>query len=72
LNEIELDLSAYKIIVINPNIHISTAWAFGNIEAKQPEKSIAEIIKQPIESWKNELKNDFEVSVLKEHPSIKK
>jgi 4-diphosphocytidyl-2-C-methyl-D-erythritol kinase len=72
LNEIKLDLSTYKIIIINPGIHISTAWAFGNIEAKQPKKCIAEIIKQPIDSWKNELKNDFEDSVLNEHPSVKK
>ena len=28
LEEIEVDLSAYKIVLINPGIHINTGWAF--------------------------------------------
>jgi len=72
LKNIDLDLSSYKIIIINPNIHISTAWAFNNIVPHFPQKKVCDIIKHPIENWKNELINDFENSVLKEHTSIKK
>lgn len=70
LTPIELDLSSYKIVIVNPEIHISTAWAFSNIVPKSPANSIKEIIKKPIITWKNELVNDFEKSVLKEHPAI--
>jgi 4-diphosphocytidyl-2-C-methyl-D-erythritol kinase len=71
LNEIELDLSAYHILIINPCIHIATAWAFSQIHPYQPTKSIKEIIQQPLSTWKNELVNDFELSVQKKHPIIK-
>jgi 4-diphosphocytidyl-2-C-methyl-D-erythritol kinase len=71
LNEIQLDLSAYHILVINPGIHIATAWAFSQIHPYQPLKSIQQIIQQPIATWKDELINDFELSVQQKHPIIK-
>ena len=71
LEEITLDLSVYKIVLINPGIHINTGWAFSNITLALPVKSIKEIIQQPIHTWKNELKNDFETAVFTAHPAIK-
>jgi 4-diphosphocytidyl-2-C-methyl-D-erythritol kinase len=71
LEEISLDLSAYKIVLINPGIHINTGWAFSNITPALPEKSIKEIIQQPISNWKEDLKNDFETAVFAAHPAIK-
>lgn len=67
---IDLDLSNYKIIVINPGIHISTTWAFSNITPTLPNNSIREIIKQPIENWKNQLVNDFEAPAINEFPIV--
>ena len=71
LEETAVDLSAYKIVLINPGIHINTGWAFTNITPALPVKSINEIIKQPINTWKDELKNDFETAVFTAHPTIK-
>ena len=71
LEEITVDLSAYKMVLINPGIHINTGWAFSNITPALPVKSIKEIIQQPISSWKHELKNDFETAVFTAHPAIK-
>ena len=71
LEEITTDLSPYKIILVNPGIHINTAWAFSQIEPGIPETGIREIISQPVESWKDTLKNDFEGAVFKEFPEIK-
>ncbi len=71
LEEIKVDLSAYKIALINPGIHINTGWAFSNITPALPFKSIKEIIQQPIHTWKDELKNNFEVPVFAAHPAIK-
>ena len=68
---LQLDLSAYDIIIINPKIHIATAWAFANIIPSKPKKSIQQIIQQPIETWKTELENDFEEPVFKQYPIIK-
>ena len=71
LEKINLDLSTYKIIVINPGIHVSTGWAFTQLTPAPPVKTIRDIIHQPINRWKNELKNDFEKPVFKQHPEIK-
>ncbi len=62
-----VDLSAYDIVLINPNIHISTAKAFSKITPANPLKSIKEIIQQPIETWKKELINDFEKSLSNDY-----
>jgi 4-diphosphocytidyl-2-C-methyl-D-erythritol kinase len=71
LEEIQLDLSDYKFVLVNPGIHINTSWAFSQITPALPERSIKEIIQQPIATWKNELINDFEIPVFKNYPEIK-
>lgn len=71
LEEVSLDLSSYKMILINPGIHINTGWAFSNINPAAVKKSIKEIIQQPVETWKDELQNDFEKPVSSAHPQIK-
>jgi 4-diphosphocytidyl-2-C-methyl-D-erythritol kinase len=71
LEQISIDLSSYKILIVNPGIHINTGWAFTQLTPSLPAKSIKEIINQPIETWKAELKNDFEEPVFKQYPEIK-
>jgi 4-diphosphocytidyl-2-C-methyl-D-erythritol kinase len=67
---IPVDLSGYKFVIANPGIHISTTEAFSLLKPSLPSKSTKEIIRQPIETWKTELKNDFEGSVFKKYPTI--
>ena len=67
---VDLDLSAYNIVLVNPGIHISTADVFGLIDLKQPQKSIAEIIEQSPYKWKEHLENQFEQPVFKMHPIL--
>ncbi len=69
--ELELDLSAYEIKIEYPNIHIGTAEAYAGIKAKAPIKNINTLIAEPIENWKNIVKNDFEDSIFSNHPAIK-
>lgn len=71
IEEIQLNLKGYKILLINPGIHISTATAFSKIIPYKPTKSVKEIINNPIETWKDNLKNDFEFSAFSEYPEIK-
>lgn len=70
LEELELDLSAYKFVIVNPGIHINTGRAFLDIIPAIPERSLKEIIKNPINKWKDELVNDFEKVIFKEHREI--
>ena len=70
LEPIALDLSKYKIEIICPNISISTAQAYSAITPKKPKVSLKEIIKTPIETWKNNLINDFEEVIFKQYPEL--
>ena len=79
LEELELDLSAFKFVLINPNIHVNTGWAFGELAkgsdvsklSDHYKKPIKEIIQQPITTWRENLSNDFEKVVFEKHPTIK-
>ena len=80
LEEVSVDLSAYKIVLINPGIHINTGWAFAKqSDGSKPSDRFqgsdglkpSDPITQPIETWKADLKNDFEAPVFAAHPQIK-
>jgi 4-diphosphocytidyl-2-C-methyl-D-erythritol kinase len=71
LTPIALDLSKYKIEIVCPKIAISTAEAYGAITPKKPKTSLNQIIQSPIETWKENLVNDFEEVIFKKHPQIK-
>jgi 4-diphosphocytidyl-2-C-methyl-D-erythritol kinase len=70
LNPVQLDLSAYNLLLVNPGIHINTGRAFSQITPALPAKSIQQIIQQPIHTWREELVNDFEQPVFAAHPEI--
>lgn len=70
LEEIQLDLSAYKFIIVNPGVHVNTGAMFREIKPALPAKSLKEIIKEPVTHWKDEMKNDFEKVVFTLHPEI--
>ncbi|HLK30040.1 MAG TPA: 4-(cytidine 5'-diphospho)-2-C-methyl-D-erythritol kinase [Puia sp.] len=71
LEPVKISLSSYSFFFVHPDIHIDTAWAFSQLKPSVPEKSLTEIIKQPITTWKDDLKNDFEKPVMKEFPELK-
>lgn len=58
------------MVIVKPAIMISTKEAFANITPKEPAKCCKDIVKQPIETWKEELVNDFEQSISNIHPEI--
>lgn len=70
LTPISCDLSQYTIVLIHPEIHVSTAWAFGQLNPHKKNKSIADIIQQDIFTWKEDLINDFEAPIFTAHPLI--
>ena len=58
------------MVLVKPNIFVSTKDAFSKIKPKYPEISIKDIIQKPIIEWKSYLKNDFEYSVFQLYPEI--
>lgn len=67
---IELSLKGYHIVLVKPDIFVSTRDAFSHIKPTRPSVSLKEIVKQPIESWKDSMKNDFEESVFLKFPEV--
>lgn len=70
LQPVELSLKGYHLVLVKPDTSVSTREAYANITPRKPEVSLLEIIKQPVESWKGLMKNDFENSVFPAHPEI--
>lgn len=70
LEEFELDLSTYSIVLVNPGIHVNTGVAFTGIVPAMPAYSIKEILQQPVSQWKYKLQNDFEKTVFKSYREI--
>ncbi|HLY69282.1 MAG TPA: 4-(cytidine 5'-diphospho)-2-C-methyl-D-erythritol kinase [Puia sp.] len=71
LEPVEIDLSVYSVLLIHPNIHINTAWAFSQITTLGLNSSVKEMISQPVSLWKEKLKNDFEEPVFNKYPGLK-
>ena len=70
LEPLPLDLSAYDILLVHPGIHVSTAQAFSGVTAARPRRDVRETVAQPVETWKDDLVNDFERTVFAAHPEI--
>jgi 4-diphosphocytidyl-2-C-methyl-D-erythritol kinase len=68
---IKLDLSAYKIALVMPPVHVSTGEAFRGIKPTPVKDSLFDLINEPIADWKKLIKNDFEQTVFKNHVEIR-
>ncbi|NQD69298.1 4-(cytidine 5'-diphospho)-2-C-methyl-D-erythritol kinase [Sphingobacterium shayense] len=71
LHHIDLDLSDKFIVLIKPDIHISTQQAYAGISPVVPEQELDELITLPIQDWKFYIKNDFEDRLFELYPIIR-
>jgi 4-diphosphocytidyl-2-C-methyl-D-erythritol kinase len=72
LLELNIDLSRYKFLVVNPNIHINTGWAFSQITPAKRINRLEKIASLPVTEWQQHFTNDFELPVFEAHPEISK
>lgn len=70
LQPVPLDLSAYTFVLVYPQLHVATQAAFATLVPAKPVKSVANIIQQPVATWKHDLVNDFEQTVGRLYPEI--
>ena len=70
LTPIVLSLKGWYMAVVRPDIPVPTKEAFARITPQMPQKCCKDIVMQPIETWKDELVNDFELSVFAVHPEL--
>ena len=70
VNIAEQNLQGYYIAIVKPAIAESTREAFKQIICRQPEHCCRDIVRQPVETWKTVLTNDFEEPAFKQHPEL--
>lgn len=63
-------LGGYYLAVVKPSVAVSTRDAYAAIVPKTPAKCCRDIVRQPIETWKDELVNDFEAHIFAMHPEL--
>lgn len=67
---VELSLAGWQLLLVKPDIFVSTRDAFARICPRRPQRNLKDIIGQPVESWKDCMVNDFEESVFPQFPAI--
>lgn len=68
---ITLSLKDYQLVIVKPDIFVSTREAFAQIKPQRAEHSLKELIALPVEAWKDRIVNDFEASVFPQHPILR-
>jgi 4-diphosphocytidyl-2-C-methyl-D-erythritol kinase len=71
LEPVHVDLSGYYIALVKPQIHISTPEAYAWVKPVKKEQQIRTIVSQPVQKWRELLKNDFEEPVFERYPEIR-
>jgi 4-diphosphocytidyl-2-C-methyl-D-erythritol kinase len=68
--EIDLRLTGKWIVLVNPGLHISTAEAYAGVRPGQPAHDLREALRQPIDTWRHRVVNDFEASLFPAYPVL--
>jgi 4-diphosphocytidyl-2-C-methyl-D-erythritol kinase len=68
--EINLDLSGYYIVLVYPNLAISTAEAYAAVRPRKPDSSLYDQLQNSIETWRTTIHNDFEDSLFPMYPLL--
>lgn len=67
---VSVSLTGKNIVVVNPNIHISTAEAYQHVAPEEAPILVNELTQNSLETWKNNVVNDFEKGLSTKYPLI--
>lgn len=67
---LNVDLTGKYLLLIKPDEFVSTQQAYTNCIPSKPQRSLKDIVKMPIELWREFMHNDFEKSVFEQFPQI--
>lgn len=71
LQPVEIILSGYWLAVAKPSVGISTKAAFERVTPHEPQMNLREIVRMPVERWRDFMVNDFEESIFSWHPQLR-
>ncbi len=70
LSPLNLNLKDLFIYVVKPDFSVNTGYAYSLTKPSETGISLNDIVKMPLEDWKNNLKNDFEKPVFGIYPEL--
>lgn len=70
MEQFQPQMEGLHLLLIVPDVHVSTAFAYSKVVPDKPQKPLLEILKEPFASWQNHLRNDFEGAVFPEFPKL--
>lgn len=70
LTESEVDLSGRWLLIVKPEVHVSTKEAFSGITPREPGFDLRLLPALPLERWRGMVVNDFEESIFPLHPEL--
>jgi 4-diphosphocytidyl-2-C-methyl-D-erythritol kinase len=70
LNDVDLSLKGYFLIVLKPPRSVATKEAFARIAPSIPKFQLSDSVQQPVENWIKLIQNDFEPSIFPSFPEI--
>ncbi len=68
---VDIDLSAYHVVLVMPDIHVSTGEAYRAVRPAVPQTSLKNLVEAAPSQWKATIKNDFEEGIFKIQPGIR-
>ncbi len=71
LQPVGLSLAGVNIVIIKPDIFVSTAEAYSGVIPYVPQIFPSDIVSQPIDCWRDRLVNDFEESLFVKFPLLR-
>ena len=70
LTPTQCSISGYHLVLVKPDIHVSTKDAYALVTPQKPQEPLTGIAARPIQEWKGAMKNDFEKSIFAKHPAM--
>ncbi len=70
LKPLEVSLKSYYLVLLKPELHVSTAEAYGLVTPCVPDVPLEQLLKSKPEEWRSTLMNDFELPVIRRYPII--
>jgi 4-diphosphocytidyl-2-C-methyl-D-erythritol kinase len=71
LSPLTISLKPNYLVLLFPEIHISTAEAYAAVTPALPDIDLLEVIELRANQWKDKLGNDFEKSAFAKHPLLR-
>jgi 4-diphosphocytidyl-2-C-methyl-D-erythritol kinase len=70
LRPVHVPLQGYRVLLVHPGIHVSTAAAFSRVIPQSLTVPLEQLLSFPVSEWKNHIRNQFEDSVFPLHPEL--